>query len=449
MKSISQFVAGAAASRRSIFLVLAVLGIASPPGPLRAAQQSPPDQAPAVAPMEHATVAATPLAVLIEEAEKNDPVILVATQAARAATHVAPQVTALPDPQFTLQQFSVGSPRPFAGFSNSDFAYIGFGASQEFPYPGKRQLRGAIAGRDARAAMESAETARREEIEKLKAAYFRLAYLQQSTAILEHHDILMQQVADIAEARYRVGQGNQQDVLRARLQHTKILYDISMNRQSAGDAQAELKRILRRSQDSTDVIAEPLGVTPLRHPASELFALVREQNSSVRERGEMVRKSQAEVDLARREFRPDFGLSYMVQHTASNYRDYYMLTFDVKFPRRKPREAALAEATINVERARQEQDAELQQALAGVQRQIVTAQTSEEQARIYREGLIPQAHAGYEAGMATYQTGRQDFTAVLSSFLDVVQMELEYQRTLLEHEMAIARIENLTGAALP
>ena len=69
----------------------------------------------------------TPLAKLIEEAEHNNPQILAARYAWRAATQVPSQVSTLPDPQITVQQFAVGSPRPFAGFSNSDFAYIGFG----------------------------------------------------------------------------------------------------------------------------------------------------------------------------------------------------------------------------------------------------------------------------------------------------------------------------------
>ena len=94
----------------------------------------------------------TPMAALVEEAEKNDPTILAAERAARAARFVAPQMSALPDPQFTLQQFSVGSPRPFAGYTNSDFAYIGLGASQQLPYPGKLKLRGEVADRDADAA---------------------------------------------------------------------------------------------------------------------------------------------------------------------------------------------------------------------------------------------------------------------------------------------------------
>ena len=91
----------------------------------------------------------TPLAQLIAEAEANNSQISAADHSSKAATYVAQQVTTLPDPQFTVQQLSVGSPRPFAGFSNNNFAYIGFGASQDLPYPGKLRLKGEVADRHA------------------------------------------------------------------------------------------------------------------------------------------------------------------------------------------------------------------------------------------------------------------------------------------------------------
>ena len=67
---------------------------------------------------------------LVREAKRNNPEIAAAQRGYEAATHVAGQASALPDTQLTVQQFAVGSPRPFAGYTNSDFAYIGLGASQ-------------------------------------------------------------------------------------------------------------------------------------------------------------------------------------------------------------------------------------------------------------------------------------------------------------------------------
>ena len=88
------------------------------------------------------------LADLLREAEKNNPQIQAAGQGVEAARQVRTQVATLPDPQVMVQHFGVGSPRPFAGFTNSNFAYIGLGFSQDFPYPGKLRLKGEMAKRD-------------------------------------------------------------------------------------------------------------------------------------------------------------------------------------------------------------------------------------------------------------------------------------------------------------
>jgi outer membrane protein, heavy metal efflux system len=393
--------------------------------------------------------AAIPLATLIEEAKRNDPAVLAAERAAKAATFVAPQMSALPDPQFTVQQFSVGSPRPFAGYTNSDFAYIGLGASLQLPYPGKLKLRGAVADREADTAKAHIDVVLQDEIETLKTTYLHLAYLQQTQGTLQRNAALLQQVEAQAEAHYSTGQGNQQDVLRAQLERTKILREISTHHQLVGETQADLKRILRRAQDSPDIIAEPVTATFLRYTASELLDKVRAQDPNIQENSAMVQRNQTAVELAQKEFRPDFGVSYMYENTDRKFRDYYELSFSVNFPRRKPRQAALAQAQVNVERAQADLDTQLQAALAEVQKHYVMVKTSEEQLLIYRDGLIPQAQATIQAGLAAYQSNREDFETLFSSFMDVLNLNLEYQQTLLDHETALAHIERLTGVTLP
>ena len=391
----------------------------------------------------------TPLASLIEEAKKNDPAILVAESAAKAATFVAPQMAALPDPQFTLQQFSVGSPRPFAGYTNSDFAYIGIGASQQLPFPGKLNLRGQVADRDADTAKAHVEVVSQDEIETLKTTYVHLAYLQQTLGILQRNAALLKQIEQQAEAHYSTGMGNQQDVLKAQLEQTKVLREISMHHESMGEDQATLKRILRRSQESPDIVAEPLSASFLRYTANELLEKATGQNPNVLESATMVQRNRTAVELAQKEFRPDFELSYMYENTDQKFRDYYMLSFSVNFPRRKPRQAALAQAQVNVDHSQREQDAQVQATLAEVQKQYVSIKAAEEQLLIYRDGLIPQAQATIQAGLAAYESNREDFESLFSSYMDVLNLDLEYQQTMLEHETALAHIERLTGVSLP
>jgi cobalt-zinc-cadmium efflux system outer membrane protein len=407
------------------------------------------DQPPQASTVQHEAGNPTPLGVLIEEARKNDPAIRVAETVARAATFTSSQSSTLPDSQFTLQQFSVGSPRPFAGYTNSDFAYIGLGVSQQFPYPGKLKLRGEVANRDADAVKAHVEVVLQDEIETLKTTYFHLAYLQQTLGILQQNQALLQQIEQQAGAHYSTGQGNQRDVLKAQLERTKILREISMHHQLVGEDQAVLKRVLHRSQDSPDIVPEALSATFLRYTASELLDKVRGQNPNVHEDAAMVQRNQTAVELAQKDFRPDFEASYMYENTDRKFRDYYMLSLSVNFPRRKPRRAALAQAQVNVERAQQEEDSQAQAALAEIQKQYVIVKTSEEQLLIYRDGLIPQAQATIQAGLVAYESNRADFESLFSSYMDVLNLDLEYQQTLLDHETALAHIQRLAGVTLP
>src|SRR5258707_4821516 len=189
--------------------------------------------------MAEDTRMATSLRELIQEAEEKNPQIAAAFHAWQASRNVPKQASALPDTQLSVQQFSVGSPRPFAGYSNSDFAYIGFGASQDIPYPGKRQLRARVAEHGADSMKAQTDSMRKTIVGNLKMVYFHLAYIQQTLSVLQRSDSLLTQVQEAAEARYRVGQGNQQDVLKAQLQHTKILQEIAHHHQDEGLLEAQ------------------------------------------------------------------------------------------------------------------------------------------------------------------------------------------------------------------
>jgi len=393
--------------------------------------------------------ASTALRELMQEAEQKNPQIAASFHAWQASRNVPKQASALPETQLSVQQFSVGSPRPFAGYSNSDFAYIGFGASQDIPYPGKRQLRAHVAEHEADSMEAQTDSVRRAVVGNLKMVYFRLAYIQQTLGVLQKSDALMTQVQEAAEARYRVGQGNQQDVLKAQLQHTKILQEIAHHHQEEGLLEAQIKQVLGRPQESADIVAETLTLRALPYTAAEFMQRARKQNPDVHSKQASIRQQQTRVELAHKNFRPDFNVQYTYQHTGSQVRDYYMATFGIRLPNRGRQKAELAEAQENQERARQELDAESQRVLSEVQQQYVRAETSEERLKIYSDGLVPQSEATFQSALSAYQSNRQDFESLLSGFLDVLNLDLEYRSELVEHESALAELERLTGVDVP
>src|SRR5437899_8247099 len=393
----------------------------------------------------------TPLADLLQEAEKNNPQIEAARQGWQADKPVPTRVSTLPDPQFTLQHLSVGSPRPFAGYTNSDFAYIGLGVTQDIPYPGKLKLRGEIAKREADVSQQQVETVRRAVLAEVKTAYFQLAYLSKTLSILESDGDLLKQVEQAADARYRSGMGTQQDVLQAQLQKTKLVREIAMHHLEVGKLEAQLKQLLNRPQDSADIEPADLTETPLPQTYDELLAAVKAQNPELAASQKIIDKQSLQVDLARKDFYPDFNVQYMWQRTdPTQFRAYYMLTFGVRVPiyRGRKQRPELAQAEAELSRSHSESEVQSQRVAFELRSEYETAEKTAELLKIYREGLLPQARAGLQAGIAGYQSNRQDFTALLTSFLDMLHLDEEYWRSMAERETALAELEQITGLSL-
>jgi outer membrane protein TolC len=397
---------------------------------------------------ETAASAPTPLAQLVAEAETNNPQLSAADHEARAARQMVPQSTTLPDPKLTYQQLSVGSPKPFAGYTNSDFAYIGIGASQELPYPGKLRLRGQTADRDANTKQAEVDMTKTDVADAVKADYLQLAYLQQTLGLLRQNEAVLDQLIQDVTAHYQAGQGTEADVLEAQVNRTKIIREVTMHHQQMWQAQAHLKSLLNRDQHSPDIVTDDLGETSSRVTSGELLALVQKNNPQVQVDTSAVETQDARLASAKREGKPDFEVGYMYQNTDPKYRDYYMLTFDVRFPRRKRVNAGIAEAQEKLIASRQTLDAHLKQRLAQVRQFYVQVSSDEEALKEYREGLIPQTDAAYRATLSSYASNKEPFARVLSSFADLLNMKLEYAQTLLEHETALAHLESLTGATL-
>ena len=395
-----------------------------------------------------APTAPTPLSQLLSEAEANNSQIAAARDAWQAAKQVPRQVSTLPDTTFTYQNMSVGSPRPFAGYTNNNFAYIGIGASQEFPYPGKLRLRGEAAEREADVKDTTIHATAASVADAVKVDYIHLAYLQQLLTILGENEHVLDRLIQDATAHYEVGQGSQADVLQAQVERTKIVRESTAAKQQMGDTEADLKALLHRDQDSPDIVAVALRENPLQDNSDQLLDMVRKQNPQIQVDASSVRAENAALASAKREGKPDFGLSYMWQQNDRKYPDYYMFTFNLRLPRRARVRAEVEEAAEKLATSRDALDAHLQEQLAQVRRGYVEVKSDEELLTEYQQGLIPQSDAAYRSTLNAYASNRDVLTHVLLYFVNVLNMKLDEAQVLADHETTLAHLETLTGATL-
>jgi outer membrane protein TolC len=196
-------------------------------------------------------------------------------------------------------------------------------------------------------------------------------------------------VQQAADARYRSGMGTQQDLLQAQLQQTKLLREIAMHHLEVGKFEAQIKQLLNRPQDSPDIEPAELVETPLVQTYAEVLAAAEVQNPEIASAKRMIENQSLQVDLAHRDFYPDFNVQYMWQRTdPTQFRAYYMLSVGVRVPiyRSRKQRPELAQAEAEKLRAGSELQAQSQQIAAELRGQYVLAQQTSELLKIHREG---------------------------------------------------------------
>ena len=383
---------------------------------------------------------------LVSELVKNNLHITAARRRVEAAAKRPSQAGSLPEPSASYTNVGVG--HPFSRLNRSEFAYQGFGLSQELPFPGKLALASEEAKREADSEQQNYRVLVLEKISMLKLAYYDWLGANQTIAVTEKDRDVLVRFEEIARSRYSVGKGLQQDVLKAQLETSSIEKQLEMGREKRDRAEAEIASLLALPAIS---LASSQDFTPSTLGASldELLAAI-PNTPRVRAEQSLVDARSVGVNRSRKDFRPDFGVNVQWQHTGSNFPDYYMAAVEVKIPiyyARKQR-YALEESVSRLQEAKYNYQAARQQAIYEIKNQFLAIQSSERILKLYSTTLIPQARLTVDSSTTAYEVGSVDFLSALTNVTNLLTLQRQYFEEVTRHEQAIARLEPLVGKEL-
>ncbi len=383
---------------------------------------------------------------LFSELLQRNPEIQAARSRFEAATKRPSQAGTLPEPTASYTNFGVG--HPFSRLNGSNFAYQGFGVSQEFPFPGKLSLASEEAKREAEVVQQNYRAVVLDMTAHLKVAYYEWLTVNKAIELTRKHSDLLSRFEEIARNRYTVGKGLQQDVLKAQLEVSTLEQQLAMLDEKRQRAEAEIASLLAVS---AVVMRAPREIQASSFPMS-LDELLKATDDSPRVRAEqkMVDARAVGVDRSLKDFRPDFGVNLQWQHTGSNFPDFYMATVEVKIPiyyARKQR-YALEESYSKLREAKQNYQAAQQQSIYQVKDQYLSIQSSERILNLYKTTLIPQAQLTVDASASAYEVGSIDFLTLLTNLTNLISLDRQYYDELARHEEAIARLEPIVGKEL-
>lgn len=385
------------------------------------------------------------LPALIEEALRNNPEILSMRQRWEAAKEEVPQARSLDDPQVSITQWAI--PSNF-NLGKADETWYGIG--QSFPFPGKRSLRGQVATKGADADEQDYQAKVREVTARVKITYYQWYVIQKAISIHLEHQALLEEVIQIANQKYAVGQASQQDLLKAQVELSKLHNSLLVLEQEQVSAQAEFNALLNRPPQAPLGKPEELTVHPVSLTLDQLQQQALQDRPELKAAALTIEKSDRAKLLAKKNYLPDFmvEVQYWNVHTGA---DQWMATAKMTLPWvfSAKYDARLRQATAEGEQAKADYTAIQNRTLFQLHDLFAKVQTAEQLIQVYQTGVLPQAEQSLEAARIGYQHGRAGFLDLINSERTLRDLQLEYYTALAQFGQYLAELEQAVGTTIP
>ncbi len=387
---------------------------------------------------------------LVQEAITQNPRLRSFRLQAQADSLKIPQSGTLPDPMISLNLLNL----PLDNFVMDQEAMSGkqIALKQSFPFFGKLDLKEEIARVHARVSQANYEELKSQLVRDVKNLYYDLFYTDEAIATSEKNYTLITEFVTIAEKKYSVGKGLQQDVLKAQVERSKMTRQIISLKQKRQQLEANLNTLLNRPAQRLfgKTKTPPLALKQydrkhLQQTASKQRALLKAWQLRIEQR-------KAQNKLAQKSYLPDFslfaaytqrdvlqsgmgGVDFLSAGISFNVPIYFWRKQDKLVQEKQIAQKQAETAYLNVQN---QVNTALENALTALDK---NAQLLE----LYSTGIIPQATQSLQAAMIGYQTDKVDFLTLINNQKTLFNFELEYSRILSAYQKNLAELEYIIG----
>jgi len=384
---------------------------------------------------------------LLRAAAENNPEIKAAEQSEAASKAVIPAAGALPEP--TVKFESMGHFAPPSLMKGDPSSARAYGVEQEIPFPGKLGIKEDIAAAEAEGQLWNRQLVSRKVVSDLKQAFYDLYLVRKSIDILMENKGLLENFEHIAESRYSVGQTIQQDVIKAGVEISKVLDRLLVEGRKKRIAEARINNLLNRPPETPVGKPAEFPKAEIGYSIEELIQFALNNSPAVKIQESEIARRQHGVDLARKEYYPDFAVGFTYYERDQN-PGMYGLMVSAKVPLYfwKKQRPELEAARLNLSSARSTRDSTSSTVLYQVREAFSTATTAEKLSRLYSSAIVPQANLALNSAIANYQVGKIDFLQLIDSSVSLLDYKLKYYEATVEFHKALAQLEPLIGMEL-
>jgi len=354
----------------------------------------------------------------------------------------------LPDPKLRLGMFNV----PLDSFSTSEdpSTQLRIGIQQEFPRGKSTELKQQQSKWLSQAALARAEDEKLKLLMNVRDTYLNLYYQVQAGSIVNETRDLFAQLVQITEDQYAAGRVNQQDVISADLELSRLDDRATKIQSNEDEYRANL------AQWVGDVAWNDIGIEFPRLPEVpddiEVNQLLT-QHPSVMAETAKVEASRKMIDVSRQDYKP--GVGAFVEYRkrfgenidGSDRSDMMaaMVTVDIPLftENRQDKKVIAHEESANA--ARYSRDDRLRVLKRMLEKDRAIYKRLGERELLYKNKLVNSAVRNSKASLNAYQSGVTEFTTLMRAGITELDVRLKNLRIKVDRLRTQARLLYITG----
>lgn len=355
----------------------------------------------------------------------------------------------LPDPRVSVSLLNF----PVDTFSRDQepMTQIQFGVEQKFPKGDSLAIQSAKRKIAAMIASYRGEDRQLQILKQVRLTWLELFYWQRAEKVIKQNQRLFKQLVTATENNYGVGRGQQQDVLQAQLEASRLddrLLSIESQQEQAAAELSVLTGLQTMVFKLPDTLPD-LDPLPLQAELEQRLS----NHPMLRIVASEIEKGHKDVALARESYKPGWmlGVRYGIRDgtnlNGSDRADFVSIGVSLDMPifkdKRQDRVLQASQKQLSASKNLLDQRyLELQQKLL---KAYASWKALQRRDRIYQQKLIPQAVQQTEATLFAYQNDRSDFTSLMRSRITSLETQLKAMRIHVDRAKAAARLLYFSG----
>ena len=403
-------------------------------------------------PQSNGTVSVLTVEAAVTRALHNNPNLSARRAHAEAKARIPSQRGALPDPSLSLNALNL--PTDTFDLDQEPMTQLQVGLNQTFPFPGKLGLRRRIAERESYASNEQASEVRVQLVRDVKTGWWQLFFLDRALETVQRNQELLHQFVEIAETKYEVGLGLQQDVLLSQLELSRLLDKELTLQGKRRVAEAGLAEFMDLSGEvSLKLPSTADDELPRLPPEEVLLEKARTARPLLAQRLRLQEAARGRLDLSEKDYMPDFklGVAYGFRQgdnpDGSARSDFASVMLSVNLPlyAGSKQDEAVKQRAYELSAAKDELREAHAQIRAAISRAMADYGRARDQVGLFKNGIIPQATQTVASMLSGYQVDEVDFLNLVRAQITLFNYETQYWQALSEARQAHARLAAAIG----